>query len=100
MTTGESLQEAQAWFAQHVSLNGQAYTLDLDQTRAAIDSHFNILVTARAGSGKTRVIVAKVAYLVAHRLAKLSEIMIFMFNRTAADEVNQRTLLSKTKRCT
>ncbi len=90
MTTGESLQEAQAWFAQHVSLNGQAYTLDLDQTRAAIDSHFNTLVTARAGSGKTRVIVAKVAYLVAHRLAKLSEIMIFMFNRTAADEVNQR----------
>lgn len=81
---------AAEWFSQHVTLYDEPYTLDLDQTRAAIDNHKNTLVTARAGSGKTRVIVAKVAYLVAHGLANLDEIAIFMFNRTAAAEVNSR----------
>lgn len=89
MTSGE-IDHIRDWFARHVTLNGQAYTLDADQARAVADLHFNTLVTARAGSGKTRVIVAKVAYLVAHQLADLPEIAIFMFNRTAAAEVNQR----------
>lgn len=80
----------QNWFKQHVSLQGQPYTLDFDQARAVHDLHQNTLVTARAGSGKTRVIVAKVAYLVAHQLANFEQIQIFMFNRTAAAEVNQR----------
>lgn len=48
------------------------------------------MVTARAGSGKTRVIVAKVAYLIATHQARLDEIAVFMFNRTAATEVNER----------
>lgn len=79
-----------AWFEAHVSLSRQSYTLDLDQARAVLDHHKNTLITARAGSGKTRVIVAKVAYLVASGQAKLSEIAAFMFNRTAAAEVNER----------
>lgn len=80
----------QQWFEKHVSLFGKPYTLDDDQARAVCDNHKNTLVTARAGSGKTRVIVAKVAYLVAAKKAKLSEIAVFMFNRTAAAEVNER----------
>ncbi len=80
----------QQWFAEHVTLSGKPYTLDLDQARAVCDAHQNTLVTARAGSGKTRVIVAKVAYLVARCDIELSEIAIFMFNRTAAAEVNER----------
>lgn len=82
--------EFKAWFERHVALDGRPYTLDDDQARAVLDSHKNTLVTARAGSGKTRVIVAKIAYLVASGQAKLSEIAAFMFNRTAAAEVNQR----------
>lgn len=78
------------WFSQHVSLEGKPYTLDFDQARAVLDSHKNTLVTARAGSGKTRVIVAKVAYLIAHEHYRPEEIAVFMFNRTAAAEVNQR----------
>lgn len=89
-TYSPEVHAANRWFAEHVTLYGEPYTLDLDQTRAAIDTHKNTLVTARAGSGKTRVIVAKVAYLVAHGLASLDEIAIFMFNRTAAAEVNAR----------
>ncbi len=86
----DNITNASIWFREHVTLFGEPYTLDDDQVRAAIDNHKNTLVTARAGSGKTRVIVAKVAYLVAHGLANLDEIAIFMFNRTAAAEVNQR----------
>lgn len=85
-----SVSEAQDWFANHVTLYGKPYTLDRDQVIAAIDNHLNTLVTARAGSGKTRVIVAKVAYLVAHGLTSLDQIAVFMFNRTAAAEVNER----------
>lgn len=78
------------WFAGHFSLAGEPYTLDLDQVRAVLDSHQNTLVTARAGSGKTRVIVAKIAYLLASRQASPAEIVAFMFNRAAAAEINQR----------
>lgn len=78
------------WFEAHISLGGKPYTLDPDQAKAVFDNHKNTLVTARAGSGKTRVIVAKVAYLIATHQAYLSEIRVFMFNRTAAAEVNER----------
>lgn len=85
-----TIADAQRWFSEHVALDGKPYTLDADQARAAIDNHQNTLVTARAGSGKTRVIVAKVAYLVAKQHIPLEQIAVFMFNRTAAAEVNQR----------
>lgn len=85
-----SLTELKTWFEQHISLGGKPYTLDPDQARAVFDNHKNTLVVARAGSGKTRVIVAKVAYLIAKHLAYLNEISVFMFNRTAAAEVNDR----------
>lgn len=82
--------EIQQWFHDHVTLDGAKYTLDLDQAKAVADNHYNALITARAGSGKTRVIVAKIAYLVAQEHLQLSEIVAFMFNRTAAAEVNAR----------
>ena len=85
-----TLEQVLDWFQYHVTLDGKPYTLDVDQARAVLDSHKNTLVTARAGSGKTRVIVAKVAYLVAKCQLDLSNIAVFMFNRTAATEVNQR----------
>ncbi len=85
-----TLEQVLDWFQHHVTLDGEPYTLDADQARAVLDPHKNTLVTARAGSGKTRVIVAKVAYLVSKCQLSLSDIAIFMFNRTAAAEVNQR----------
>ncbi len=78
------------WFEKHVTLDDKPYTLDLEQAKAVLDTHKNTIVTARAGSGKTRVIVAKVAYLVAIQKLRLDEIKIFVFNRSAAAEVNQR----------
>lgn len=82
--------EVQTWFSEHVTLSGKSYTLDYDQASAVFDEHKNTLVTARAGSGKTRVIVAKIAYLIVIRGVELEEIAAFMFNRTAAAEVNER----------
>lgn len=89
-TSNMDVKHVQAWFENHVTLFGEPYTLDEDQVRAVMDTHQNTLVTARAGSGKTRVIVAKVAYLIARCGYRLSEIAVFMFNRTAAAEVNER----------
>lgn len=83
----ENIQE---WFAEHVKLDGKAYTLDRDQANAVLAMNLSTLVVARAGSGKTRVIVAKIAYLIAHEGFSPEQILVFMFNRTAAAEVNQR----------
>ena len=80
----------QQWFADHVRLHGAPYTLDRDQAQAVCDQHTNTLVVARAGSGKTRVIVAKAIFLVYARNYTWRELLIFMFNRAAAAEVNQR----------
>lgn len=81
---------AQQWFAEHVRLHDAPYTLDCDQAQAVCDQHTNTLVVARAGSGKTRVIVAKAIFLVYARNYTWRELLIFMFNRAAAAEVNQR----------
>lgn len=86
----EYISEIQDWFRHHVKLGGEPYFLDQDQARAVTDLHQNTLVTARAGSGKTRVIVAKVAYLISRLHYDPREIAVFMFNRTAAVEVNER----------
>ena len=80
----------QQWFAEHVRLHGAPYTLDYDQAQAVCDQHTNTLVVARAGSGKTRVIIAKAIFLVYVCNYAWKELLIFMFNRAAATEVNQR----------
>lgn len=80
----------QQWFAEHVRLHGAPYTLDRDQAQAVCDQHTNTLVVARAGSGKTRIIVAKAIFLVYACNYAWKEVLIFMFNRAAATEVNQR----------
>lgn len=85
-----NVEEFKEWFESHICLGGKPYTLDMDQAKAVFNQSKNTLVTARAGSGKTRVIVAKVAYLVASRRLTIDEIKVFMFNRTAAAEVNER----------
>lgn len=88
----ETTQNVQAWFEKHVTLDGKPYTLDHDQANAVLAMNSNTLVVARAGSGKTRVIVAKIVYLIARRGYSTEEILVFMFNRTAAAEVNQRIM--------
>lgn len=54
------------------------------------------MVLAAAGTGKSSVIVAKALDLIDRQLARPDQILILAYNRTAADEVNER-LLDKAK---
>ena len=82
--------ETIAWFKTHIKDGETPYFLDKNQAKIVCDNHKNTLVTARAGSGKTRTIVAKIVYLLAHEKIKPAEIIVFAFNRKACQEINQR----------
>lgn len=78
------------WFRRHIKDGENPYLLDKNQARIVCDNHKNTLVTARAGSGKTRTIVAKIAYLLAHENVEPEELIVFAFNRKACQEINER----------
>ena len=78
------------WFLKSVSYEGEPYVMDEEQIQAVMDTSRNVIVVARAGSGKTRTIVARIVYLVAYCGVKLDEIMVFVFNANAAKEINER----------
>lgn len=80
----------QKWFSDHVSLDGKRFLISDEQAAAILDDHTNTIVTARAGSGKTWVIVAKIVYLIAHEGIDADEIIAFAFNQNARNELNDR----------
>lgn len=91
MMYAPELYELQDWFKVNVrTSDGSAYLLDEDQANAVLDTHKNTLTTARAGSGKTHTLVAKIIYLIAMKKQQPNEIMAFVFNRDAAVEINER----------
>ena len=53
-----------------------------------IDNH--LLLKARAGSGKTRVITAKAFFLMNHEKINPNEVMLLAFNKSAAKEMKKR----------
>lgn len=78
------------WFAENVRDGDKPYTLDPNQAAIVLENAKNCLVTARAGSGKTRTIVARVIYLIARQGVQPDEIVVFTFNKKATFEVNAR----------
>lgn len=84
------VRSVQKWFRDEVSYEGEPYVMDEEQAAAVVDDSWNALVVARAGSGKTRTIVAKIVYLVAQQGIKPEEIKAFVFNTNAAAEINER----------
>ncbi|MDO5481281.1 MAG: UvrD-helicase domain-containing protein [Candidatus Saccharibacteria bacterium] len=80
----------QRWFLDNITSDNKPYSLDSHQAKIVLDNHKNTLVTARAGSGKTRTVVAKCIYLLAHEKVNPEEIIIFAFNRKARAELNER----------
>lgn len=82
----------QKWFLREVTYEGETYVMDYEQTEAVVDDSLNAIVVARAGSGKTRTIVAKIVYLIARCGVVPDEIMVFVFNANAAAEINARIM--------
>ncbi len=86
----KNIKSLQIWFKSHIKDQGTPYTLDKNQAKIVLDTHKNTLVTARAGSGKTRTIVAKITYLITHEKIPPENIIVFAFNRKARAEINER----------
>jgi DNA helicase II / ATP-dependent DNA helicase PcrA len=64
--------------------------LNPDQLRAVTHGDGPMLVVAGAGTGKTQVITRRIAWLIASRRAKPSEILALTFTDKAADEMAVR----------
>ncbi len=64
--------------------------LNLSQQQAVLLNDDNNLVLAGAGSGKTSVLMARVAYLLQSHLAQSDEILLLAFGREAANEMSER----------
>src|SRR4051794_38753884 len=64
--------------------------LNPDQLRAVTHGGGPLLVVAGAGTGKTQVITRRIAWLVATRRARPSEILALTFTDQAADEMQTR----------
>lgn len=79
------------WVAKQFELLDTA-TPDEDQLDAISATEKRVLVTARAGSGKTRTIVNRAIFLTKFCGIHPSEILILAFNRSAAAEVKSRLI--------
>ncbi len=64
--------------------------LNVEQRRAVVHGTGPLLVVAGAGTGKTQVITRRIAWLVANRHARPSEILALTFTDQAADEMQVR----------
>ena len=84
------IQELQQWFKDHVTIYDNPYLLDDEQAGIVLDNHKNTIVTARAGSGKTHTLVAKIVYLVAKKGVDPKQIMALGFNKGPQDDFQKR----------
>ncbi len=84
------LSDLQAEFVRNWARTQMGWSLDKEQASAvgAVGSH--VKVTARAGSGKTRTLVARALFLVMHCEVEPRRLMLLAFNKAAATEMEER----------
>lgn len=73
------------WVTAHTPL-----TPDPEQAAAIGSVHEHVLVTARAGSGKTGTLTSRAAFLIKHCGVSADELLLLAFNRKAAEEMRSR----------
>lgn len=66
--------------------------LNPEQTAAVVHSGSPLLILAGAGSGKTRVITTKIAYLIQHENFQPWQILAVTFTKKAANEMKERAV--------
>lgn len=85
----EKLYRLKDFFEKDVKINGQPFYLDEEQLNAVL-SKSDTQIIARAGSGKTRVLTAKLVDLFYNQKLTQDEAKAFCFNRDAKDELAKR----------
>lgn len=72
----------------------EVYEIDLDNDQAATltEMEQNLLITARAGSGKSRCIVCRTIYAIEQERYDPDQVMVLAFNSKAAEEIRQRII--------
>ena len=69
-------------------------TLNEKQSKAITDSSKRLLISAGAGSGKTKTLTQKIEYLVKHQNVNAHEILGITFTKNAAHEMVDRLIIN------